>query len=243
MAQLLARLRSAAAGRAGELELRRRRSIVLRLTRTLQVMVEQIHELEREIAAALTAHPDGEVFRSFFRTRDAVICAATLLSEIGDCRARYPHRDAIAAQGGQAPVAVESGKRKNARFRWACNKRLRNALATLAHSTRRWNPWAADRYANARARGHNHRRALRTLGRAWSRILWRCWQTHTPYDPDRHTGLQQHIAVTIPTPSGPRPDLPATQRMAGAAVTRRADRRAERAALDGKPPVAITAGA
>jgi transposase len=95
-----------------------------------------------------------------------VICAATMLSEIGDCRARYPHRDAIAADGGQAPVAKESGKRKTATFRWACNKRLRNVLSTLAHSTRQWNLWAADRYAAARARGHNHRRALRTLGRA-----------------------------------------------------------------------------
>ena len=93
--------------------------------------------------------------------------------------------------------------------------------ASWRTAPRRWNPWAADRYASARARGHNHRRALRTLGRAWSRIIWRCWQTHTPYDPARHTGLQQHITVTIPTPSGPRPDLPATQRMAGAAVTRK----------------------
>jgi len=47
-----------------------------------------------------------------------VICAATLLAEIGDCRARYPNRDAIAADAGQAPVAVESGKRKSAKFRW-----------------------------------------------------------------------------------------------------------------------------
>ena len=219
--QLLERLRSAPAGRAGELETRRRRSVVLRLTRTLQVMVEQIRELEREIAEALRAHPDGEIFRSFFCSPQAVICAATLLIEIGDSRARYTHRDAIAADGGQAPVAVESGKRKHAKFRWACNKRLRNALAILAHNTRRWNPWAADRYAAARARGHSHRRALRTLGRAWSRILWRCWHDRTPYDPARHTGLQQHIAVTIPTPSGPRPDLTATQRMAGAAVTDR----------------------
>jgi transposase len=237
-AQLLERLRSAPAGRAGEIETRTRRSIVLRLTRTLQTMVDEIRELESEIADALDAHPDGEIFRSFFRSPGSVICAATLLAEIGDSRGRYPHRDAIAADAGQAPVAVESGKRKHARFRWACNKRLRNALGTLAHNTRRWNPWAADRYAAARARGHNHRRALRTLGRAWSRILWRCWQTHTPYDPDRHTGLQQHITVTIPTPSGPRRDLAATQRMAGAAVTHRAAHRAERAALDSKPPIA-----
>jgi transposase len=206
-AQLLARLRSAPAGRAGEIETRSRRSVVLRLVRTLQLMVEQIAELESDISHALDAHPDGEIFRSFFRSRDSVICAATLLAEIGDCRARYPHRDAIAADGGQAPVAKESGKRKHATFRWACNKRLRNALSTVAHSTRIWNPWAADRYAAARARGHDHRRALRTLGRAWSRIIWRCWQTHTPYDPTRHTGLQQHVTVTIPAPSGPRPDL------------------------------------
>jgi transposase len=76
-AQLLERLRQAPAGRAGELETRRRRSIVLRLPRTLQMMVEQIRELEREIREALDAHPDGEIFRSFFRSPDSVICAAT----------------------------------------------------------------------------------------------------------------------------------------------------------------------
>jgi transposase len=121
-AELLERLRSAPAGRAGEIEARTRRMVVAGLTHTLQVMVEQIAELEREIAKALGAHPDGAIFRAFFRLPEAVICAATLLSEIGDCRARYPHRDAIVADGGQAPVAVESGKRKGARFRWACNK-------------------------------------------------------------------------------------------------------------------------
>jgi transposase len=105
---------------------------VVALFAALEVIVSQITELERQIADGLDAHPDGAVFRSFFRSRSSVICAATLLVEIGDSRARYPHRDAIAADGGQAPVAVESGKRKNARFRWACNKRLRNALGILA---------------------------------------------------------------------------------------------------------------
>jgi len=196
-AQLLEHLNAVPQGRAGEVETRTRRSIVLHLTQTLQVLGQQIRELETEIADALDAHPDGEIFRSFFKTT-AVLCAATLLAEIGDCRRRYPHRDSIAADAGQAPVAVESGKRKHAKFRWACNKRLRNALSTLAQTTCRWNAWAADRYANARARGHNHRRALRTLGRAWTRIIWACWQNHTPYDPARHTGLQQHLTITIP---------------------------------------------
>ena len=173
-----------------------------RLTRTLQVLAAQIRELEAEIAQALDAHPDGPIFRSFFCSPEAVICAATLLAEIGDCRRRHPQRDAIAADGGQAPVAVESGKRKNAKFRWACNKRLRNALGTLAFNSRRWNAWAADRYANARARGHSHRRALRTLGRAWSRIIWRCWQTRTPYDPARHTPAAPHHRHHPTRPTG-----------------------------------------
>jgi transposase len=203
---------------------------VLHLTRTLQVMVDQISELAAEIAQALRAHPDGEIFESFFRNPESVICAATLLGEIGDSRHRYSHRDAIAADAGQAPVAVESGKRKNAKFRWACNKRLRKAFGVLAHCSTRSNAWAADRYASARARGHSHQRALRTLGRAWSRIIWRCWQNHTPYDPARHTGLQQHITVTIPTPSGPRPDVLAPQRIAASAVTQ--------TPLDSKRPVA-----
>ena len=43
-----------------------------------------------------------------------------------------------------------------------------DALGVLAQSSTRWNAWAADRYASARARGHSHRRALRTLGRVES---------------------------------------------------------------------------
>ena len=128
---------------------------------------------------------------------------------------------------------------QGSRFRWACNKRLRQAFVTLADTSRHHNPWAQDLYAAASARGHDHPRAIRTLGRGWCRIVWRCWQDRVPYDPARHRALQRHATVTIPTSSGPRPDTAATQRMAGAAVTQRAARRAERNALDGKPTSAI----
>ena len=236
--QLLAKLKRAPVGRVGEAELQARRQLVLCLVATLKTLVAQIKQLDRRIATAVRADPDGEIFLSLFKDPDSFITAAEMLAEIGDCRARYPTRDALAGDAGQAAVAIESGKRKTASFRWGCNKRLRSSFATLADSTRHWHPWAQDRYAAASARGHDHPRALRTLGRAWCRIVWQCWQDHTPYDPARHRGLQQHITVTIPTPSGPRPDLAATQRMAGAAVTNMAARRAERAALDGKTPSA-----
>jgi transposase len=232
-AQLLAKLRRAAHGRVGELELSTRRQLVLSLVAMLRSLTVQIKALERRIAIAVREHPDGVIFLSLFK--GTVITAAELLAEMGDCRARYPSRDALAGDAGQSAVAIESGKRKTACFRWGCNKRLRGAFCTLADSTRHWHPWAQDVYAQARARGHDHPRALRTLGRAWCRIVWQCWQDGVPYDPARHRALQRHVTVTIPTPSGPVPDLAATQRMAGAAVTRRAAHRAERAALDGKP--------
>ena len=239
-AQLLAKLRSAPEGCVGELELATRRQLVLTLVATLKQLGTQIKQLERQIATAIHAHPDGQIFLSLFK--GSATTAAEMLAEIGDCRARYPTRDALAGDAGQAAVAVESGKHKAAHFRWGCNKRLRGAFCTLADSTRHWHPWAQDLYASARARGHDHPRALRTVGRAWSRVVWRCWQDRVPYDPARHRALQHHCTVTIPTPSGPRPDLAATQRMLGDTVTRRAAQRAERAALDGKPTSAISLG-
>ena len=229
--QLLAKLRRAPQGRVGEVEMNARRQLVLCLVQTLRTLSAQINTLERQIATVVRAHPDGAIFLSLFKDPNSFITAAQMLAEIGDCRARYPTRDALAGDAGQAAVAIESGKRKAACFRWGCNKRLRSSLHTLADSTRHWHPWAGDLYAAARARGHDHPRALRTLGRAWCRIVWRCWQDRTPYDPARHRAMQRHVTVTIPTTSGPMPDITATQRMAGAADTQPSDR----APLDGKP--------
>ncbi len=58
--------------------------------------------------------PDDRTFRSLFIAPDSVLCAATMIAEIGDCRDRYPGYRQLAADGGQAPVQVESGKAKHA---------------------------------------------------------------------------------------------------------------------------------
>jgi transposase len=112
--ELLTRLRNGAEGRAGELEMQARRQIVLALVSALEPIVARISELSVEIRHALDEHPDGQTFRSLFIAQDSWLCAAAMLSEIGDCRERYPSYRALAADGGQAPVAVESGKSKRA---------------------------------------------------------------------------------------------------------------------------------
>ena len=193
--ELLARLREGAEGRAAELETQARRQVVLALVSSLEPIVERISELNIEIRHALEAHPDGDTFRSLFTAKDSWLCAASMLAEIGDCRERYPTYRALAADAGQCPVAVESGKSKHAQFRWACDHRLRQAFCTLADSSRRHSPWAADIYDRARARGASHTHATRVLGRAWSQIIWRLWHDHDTYDPHRHTALQHLIAA------------------------------------------------
>jgi transposase len=193
--QLIERLRGAPVAVVGELERDARRAAVLGLAAALCPLVAQISELTSEIRGAARAHPDGDIFLSFFRDPKSVVTAAGLLAEIGDNRARYPTDQALAADAGQAPVAIESGKHRTAAFRRACDKRLRTHLCVLADSTRHWHPWAAHVYARARTRGQDHPHAIRTLGRAWTRILWRCWQDHTPYDPNNHGNLNRLTAA------------------------------------------------
>jgi transposase len=193
--ELLERLRAAAEGRTEQCEMAARREIVLALVSALEPIVARISELSIQIRHALNAHPDGQTFRSLFIDPDSWLCAATMLAEIGDCRDRYPTYRELAADGGQAPVAVESGKAKRAQFRWACDHRLRAAFDALADASRRHNPWAADIYQRARDRGASHAHASRILGRAWSQVIWRLWHDHDTYDPKQHTALQRVIAA------------------------------------------------
>ena len=194
-AELLTKLRSAPQGRTGELEAEARRQVVLALVAALRPLVEQIRLLTSEIRGLLVEHPDGAIFRSLFRDPKSVVTAAELLAEIGDRRERHPASASLEAIAGQAPVAVESGKKKVACFRWACNKTLRSAVGVLADSSRKHNPWANKIYQDAIARGCDHPHAIRILGRAWLRVIWRMWQDGTPYDPARHGSLNRLLAA------------------------------------------------
>lgn len=187
--ELIARLRSAPLGNGGEAELAARRAAVVGLVGALAPVLEQIAELTKRIRGALAEHPDAKIFAPLFRGAGTAVCPATLIAEIGDVRERYPTEASLAADAGQSPVAVESGKRRVAVFRRACDKRLRGAVGTLANSTRQWHPWAEDIYRRARERGADHPHAIRILGRAWVRVLWRCWADEVPYDPALHGGL------------------------------------------------------
>ncbi|HKE99830.1 MAG TPA: IS110 family transposase [Actinomycetes bacterium] len=183
-ADLLSRLRSAPLGITSGLEMLARGQVVLAMVRILDALNRSIAALEGSIATHLDQHPDAPIFCSL--PRSGCINAAQLLAEWGDCRDVYATPAAVAALAGATPVTKQSGKHRSVHFRWSCNKRLRTAMTTFADNSRHASPWAASVYANAIARGHDHPHALRVLSRAWIRVIWRCWQDQTPYDPARH---------------------------------------------------------
>lgn len=155
----------------------------------LTTLVEQIKILGRQISDQLDAHIDGHIFTSL--PRSGRVRAARLLAEIGDCRATYPTPESLACLAGVAPSTRQSGKMRVVGFRWACDKQLRDAVTDFAGDSRHDNPWAADLYNKARARGHDHAHAVRILARAWLYVIWHCWQDGTAYDPLQHKALQR----------------------------------------------------
>lgn len=192
---LVDHLTQAAQGRSAGPAADASETVVTVLVEVLGTLHAKQDELETRIREGLLAHPDAPIFQSM--PRAGTVRAATLLAEIGDCRARYPDPQAMAAAAGVAPSTRQSGKYLNVTYRRGCNKQLRAALVDWAQDTPRANPWAQDTYRRARERGCRHPHAARILTQAWIRILWRCWHDHTPYNPALHgrlSALQQEVA-------------------------------------------------
>ena len=162
--------------------------ITLALAAIIESLNTQVQEIEEQMSVLLDAHPDQHIFTSL--PRSGMVRAASLLAEIGDCRERFPSDDALAALAGASPSTRQSGKRELTVFRWSCNKKLRAAVMDFANGSRATDPWAADVYRRAIARGCRHPHAIRILARAWIRVIWRCWQDGTAFDPSRHATRQ-----------------------------------------------------
>jgi transposase len=191
-AVLYARLAAAARGTVGD-EADARASITLAFVEVLTSLRSRIDELTARIEEALEVHPDAKVFTSL--PRAGVVRAAALLAEIGDCRARFPDPDALCALAGVVPKTSASGKFRSVGFRWAADKKLREALCDFAGDSWQGNEWARARYRELR-KTKTHPHAERILARSWALIIWRCWQDGVPYNPEMHGGHRRLVEAT-----------------------------------------------
>jgi len=190
-AELFGRLEDAPRGLLGD-EGDTRGAVTLAYVAVLKTLRAQVDELETRIAELLDAHPDAAIFQSL--PRSGTVRAATLLAEIGDCRARFPEPEALVCLAGVAPSTRASGRHRAVTFRWSADKKLRDALCDFAGDSWRGNLWAEHRYRQLRADGKSHPHAERILARSWAHVIWRCWQDRTPYDPTKHRALQRLTA-------------------------------------------------
>jgi transposase len=192
--ELFARVQDAPAAGLSATEADGHAVCILALIRAIETTRREERELQAEIVERLDAHADAHIFTSLPKAGHGVRAAA-LLAEIGDDRARFPDEESLAALAGVAPVTRASGKMTSVGFRWAADKKLRNAIIDFADDSRHASPWAAKIYNDAIARGKRHPHAVRILARAWIRVIWRCWQDGVAYNPELHGGATRLAAA------------------------------------------------
>lgn len=157
------------------------RFATLALVDHLELLNRQLKAYDVRVASVFARHPDGPLFASFPGVGPVI--GSSLLAEVGEDRARFPTLSVMLAEAGLAPVTRASGKVTRVRFRRACNTRLRDTFSWWAYTLKRIDEPTRLVYLAALERGQHPHRALRGIGGRWARVLWRCWQNRTCYDP------------------------------------------------------------
>lgn len=190
-AELLSRLRAAPRTPAG-IDPDTLADTVRAQVQLIRTLVRTINDLDRAMTAVAASHPKVKLLADLPRIGEGVNLAQ-ILAEVVPILDKASTVDQVCAEIGASPVTRASGTQHVVSFRWTVNTKARKALATFADNSRHDSAWAADLYRKARARGKRHPQAVRILMRAWLRVIWACWQTGTPYNPDMH-GAEQRIA-------------------------------------------------
>ena len=118
------------------------------------------------------------------------IVLAILLAEAHGLLQRRDYQ-ALRLLSGIAPLTKQSGKHRLVLMRYACHRRLRNAVYHWARVAMQHDPIARQRYLQLRAKGHSHGRALRGVAERLMRIACAMLRDRTLYDPTRHASQSQ----------------------------------------------------
>ena len=155
------------------------------LVEQLRVVLKAIDRFDEEIAATAVKLPDyALLFKPLPGAGPAL--APRLLAGFGEDRQRYGSAAELQNYSGVAPVTERSGNKTWVHWRWQCPTFLRQSLVEWAGQTINKSFWAGAYYRQQMAKGSSHQAAVRALAFKWVRILYRCWQTRTPYDESKY---------------------------------------------------------
>ena len=170
--------------------------LVQALVSQLRVTLHAIEEFDKAIAQRAQSHPDFPLFDAL--PGAGAVFAPRLLVAFGAQRDRYASADALQKYAGIAPVTERSGKTTWVHWRLQCPKFLRQTFVEWAAESTRHSFWARAYSQQQRDKGTSHQAAVRALAFKWIRILFRCWQTRTPYNEAVYfTALTQRGAPLI----------------------------------------------
>ena len=110
------------------------------------------------------------------------IVAATMLAEASQPLAERDYH-ALRSYAGAAPITRQSGKRRIVIMRKSCNPRLRDALYHWSRVSIQHDEHSKKHYADLRAKGHSHGRALRGIADRLLAVLIAMLRANTLYDP------------------------------------------------------------
>ena len=161
----------------------------------LQLLATQRRAAQHQIDQALDSFATASEGATTGEHRDVVILrslpgvgrlvTATMLTEAAGLLAARDYAT-LRAHAGAAPVTKRSGKSLwHVQMRYACNRRLRQALYHWARASLICDRPTRAYYAALRARGHRHARALRSVADRWLRILIAMLRDQSLYDPAR----------------------------------------------------------
>jgi transposase len=157
-------------------------SFVLRvqlIARQLQLLQQTIGTFDQQIAHAYEHHQDYPIFASLPGAGPTL--GPRLLGSLGSQRDRYAAAHNLQCYTGVAPVTKRSGGSCYIHRRYLCPKFHKQSFHEYAKQSVLWSRWAAAYYLQQRSKGCSHHTAVRALAFKWQRIIWRCWQDHTPY--------------------------------------------------------------
>jgi len=142
------------------------------LVQSIRLINQQIAQAHHQLDALPKHLADKDPEPGQIKQRDAIILAslpglgrinrATLLAEATDALQRADY-SALRALTGVAPVTRRSGRACSVSRRYACNKRLANAVYHWARTATQHDPISKAKYAALRARGKTHGHALRVV--------------------------------------------------------------------------------
>jgi hypothetical protein len=150
----------------------------------LRAFRKHIEILEAEIKTVFAAHPEAALFRDLPGAGPAL--APRLCVAFGTLRPLYPDPASLQKHAGVAPVREKSGQSLWTHWRWLAPVFLRQTFVEWAGQTVMYSAWAKVYYERMKAKGKGHHAILRALAFKWIRVLWKCWQTGTPYDEARY---------------------------------------------------------